>query len=220
MKRLILLALIIFAVQFASAGFREGMNLTQEELNSIDFSDMKIFDCRMHYNNFYVGWDWDLGSMLYIPHSCLSIRDININESRKEKYRYTVYRRLFWNTYTEADFNSCMQKNNRDECEDEIKVDINKQYDDVVFKNYRLVESKQVKDRKNIFRNLKCEDIFDCKPKGGVMAMVDLYSCSDGRIKECPGGLSNPNAEGKQTRCYQNEEKNHWFYCKDGWQII
>ena len=40
------------------------------------------------------------------------------------------------------------------------------------------------------------------------------YYCeSESSIKECPGNLSS----GKATRCYLNEEKTSWDYCKGGW---
>ena len=40
------------------------------------------------------------------------------------------------------------------------------------------------------------------------------YYCeAESSIKECPGNLSG----GSQTRCYLNEEKNKWDYCKSGW---
>lgn len=40
------------------------------------------------------------------------------------------------------------------------------------------------------------------------------YYCeAESSIMECPGELSG----GLGTRCYLNEEKNSWDYCKSGW---
>lgn len=40
------------------------------------------------------------------------------------------------------------------------------------------------------------------------------YYCeSESSIKECPGNLSG----GTGTRCYLNEERTSWDYCKGGW---
>ena len=43
------------------------------------------------------------------------------------------------------------------------------------------------------------------------------YYCEDeSSIMECPGDLSG----GSQTRCYLNEEKSSWDYCRSGWVEI
>ena len=43
------------------------------------------------------------------------------------------------------------------------------------------------------------------------------YYCeSESSIMECPGDLSG----GSQTRCYLNEEKSSWDYCRSGWVEI
>jgi len=40
-----------------------------------------------------------------------------------------------------------------------------------------------------------------------------FYCESESSIINCPGGLSG----GSITRCYLNEEKSSWDYCKSGW---
>jgi hypothetical protein len=43
------------------------------------------------------------------------------------------------------------------------------------------------------------------------------YYCEiESSIKECPGNLSG----GTQTRCYLDEEKTSWDYCKGGWILV
>ncbi len=43
------------------------------------------------------------------------------------------------------------------------------------------------------------------------------YYCeAESSIMECPGELSG----GSQTRCYLNEEKTSWDYCRSGWAKI
>jgi len=43
------------------------------------------------------------------------------------------------------------------------------------------------------------------------------YYCeSESSIMDCPGGLSG----GTGTRCYLNEAKDSWDYCKGGWAEI
>ena len=42
---------------------------------------------------------------------------------------------------------------------------------------------------------------------------TQFYCEIESSIKECPGDLSG----GTHTRCYLNEEKTSWDYCKSGW---
>ena len=43
------------------------------------------------------------------------------------------------------------------------------------------------------------------------------YYCeAESSIKECPGNLSG----GSQTRCYLDEEKTSWDYCRSGWILV
>lgn len=47
----------------------------------------------------------------------------------------------------------------------------------------------------------------------GFFDAPKFYCEAESSIMECPGGLSG----GKHTRCYLNEEKNSWDYCRGGW---
>jgi len=47
----------------------------------------------------------------------------------------------------------------------------------------------------------------------GYFDTSKYYCESESSIMECDGGLSG----GSQTRCYLNEEKTSWDYCKGGW---
>ena len=42
---------------------------------------------------------------------------------------------------------------------------------------------------------------------------TNFYCEAESSILKCPGGLSG----GSATRCYLNEEKSSWDYCKGGW---
>lgn len=43
-----------------------------------------------------------------------------------------------------------------------------------------------------------------------------FYCEVESSIKECPGNLSG----GSGTRCYLDEEKTSWDYCKSGWILV
>ena len=47
----------------------------------------------------------------------------------------------------------------------------------------------------------------------GFFDTPKYYCEAESSIKDCPGGLSG----GSVTRCYLNEEKTSWDYCKTGW---
>jgi len=47
----------------------------------------------------------------------------------------------------------------------------------------------------------------------GFFDTPKYYCEAESSIMECPGDLSG----GSATRCYLNEEKSSWDYCKTGW---
>lgn len=147
MNKIILgLAMFVFLIGIVSA-IDEGDILTQEQVDGADFDTINL-KCGWHQGSFKVvrvrvGDERDFKFIM--PHSCLRLKKVEINETKV--YEYLVYRWRFPTSFLyKLNYLTCRDRGTRGQCINLMKNDMREEKIDVILDMREKLKTFQTED--------------------------------------------------------------------------